>query len=230
VGELVQLVRKRRRNVIRWGVHSSVIIDIQGEFTIPATTVLEPGCILYGGKRSVFRFGEENTVYPSCVFRLDRGSIVTGKRVSFGPGCLIYETRAGLRIGDCTLIAAGVAICGVNHGFADLDLPMRDQKTEELPIEIGADVWIGMGAIILPGAKIGDGCVIGAGSVVRGTVEPYTVGYGVPLRPRKSRRLDRGGVGLPALPGLIPLAAAMREQPARKEQEAGFPAGVTCAG
>ena len=207
--------------MIRWGVHSSVIVDIQGEFTIPATTVLEPGCILYGGKSSVFRFGEENTVYPSCVFRLDRGSIVTGKRVSFGPGCLIYETRAGLWIGDCSLIAAGVTICGVNHGFADLDLPMRDQKTEELPVEIGADVWIGMGAIILPGAKIGDGCVIGAGSVVRGTVEPYTIGYGVPLRSRKSRKPTRGTPEPGALPGLLPLAVATLEQPARKEQEVG---------
>jgi len=173
--------------MIRWGVHPSAIVDVQGECTIPHSTVLEPGCILYGGRSSVFRFGEENTVYPACVFRLDRGSIVTGKRVSFGPGCLIYETRAGLTIGDCTMLAAGVTICGVNHGFADPRIPIPDQPAEELPVEIGAGVWIGMGAIILPGAKIGDGCVIGAGSVVRGAVEPYTVGYGTPFRPRRRR-------------------------------------------
>lgn len=193
--------------MIRWGIHSSVVIDIQGEATIPATTVIEPGCVLYGGRNSVFRFGEENTIYPSCVFRLDRGSIVTGKRVSFSPGCMIYETRAGLTIGDCTMLAAGVTICGVQHGFGDLSLPIRDQKTAELPIEIGADVWIGMGAIILPGAKIGDGCVIGAGSLVRGAVEPYTVGYGTPFRSRRRRTATEPTL----MEGLLPLAAALND-------------------
>ena len=191
--------------MIRWGVHPSAIIDIQGEALIPATTVIEPGCVLYGGRNSVFRFGEENTIYPSCVFRLDRGSIVTGKRVSFSPGCMIYETRAGLTIGDCTMLAAGVTICGVQHGFGDLSLPIRDQPTSELPIEIGADVWIGMGAIILPGAKIGDGCVIGAGSVVRGAIESNTVGYGVPFRARRRRTAEDSA----GLNGLLPLAAVL---------------------
>lgn len=173
--------------MIRFGIHPSVIIDIQGEAVIPPTTVIEPGCILYGGKASSFRFGEENILYPGCVIRLERGYILTGKRVSFSPGCMIYEARAGLRIGDCTMIAAGVTICGVNHGFANRTLPMRDQPTKELPIEIGNDVWIGMGAIILPGASIGDGAIIGAGSVVTGIVEPYMIGYGVPFRAVRKR-------------------------------------------
>ena len=176
--------------MIRFGIHSSAIIDIQGEAIIPPTTVIEPGCILYGGKSASFRFGDENILYPGCVIRLERGYIATGSRVSFSPGCLIYETRAGLRIGNCTMLAAGVAICGVNHGFAVRDIPMRDQQTEELPIEIGSDVWIGMGAIILPGASIGDGCVVGAGSVVTSTVEPYTIGYGVPFRPVRKRPVE----------------------------------------
>jgi acetyltransferase-like isoleucine patch superfamily enzyme len=173
--------------VIRTGVHASAIIDVQGTLEMPSTTVIEPGCILYGGREAVIQFGAENILYPACVLRLERGRITTGKRVSFGPGCLIYETRGGLRIGDNTLIGGGVRICGVNHGFATRDLPIRDQKPEELPVEIGVDVWIGMGAIILPGTTIGDGSIIGAGSVVTGDVEPFTIGYGVPFRAVRKR-------------------------------------------
>ena len=168
--------------MIRTGIHPTAVVEIQGEFVIPATTVIEPGCILYGGTGSSFRFGEENILYPGCVIRIERGFLETGSRVSFGPGCIIYETRAGLRIGNNALIAGGVMICGVNHGFASRDLPMRDQAAEELPVEIGSDVWIGMGAVILPGITIGDGCIIGAGSVVTHPVEPYSVGHGVPFR------------------------------------------------
>jgi len=54
---------------------------------------------------------------------------------------------------------------------------------------IGNDVWIGMGALILPGVTVGDGAVIGAGAVVGRDVEPYTVVGGNPARPLR-RRFD----------------------------------------
>jgi acetyltransferase-like isoleucine patch superfamily enzyme len=173
--------------MIRRGIHASVVIDVEGKLVLPKTTIIEPGCVLYGGPAAELRFGEQNTIYPGCTFRVDRGFIVTGSRVSFGPNCAIYEPRAGLTIGDDTLIAGGVMICGVQHGFERTDMPMRDQPTRELPVTIGSDVWIGMGAILLPGAEIGDGCVIGAGSVVTGRVPPRTIGKGVPFRGERER-------------------------------------------
>jgi len=173
--------------VIRKGIHPSVIIDVEGVLDLPESTTIEPGTILYGGPQARLHFGEMNTIYPGCLFRLERGVIETGDRVSFGPGCIIYETRAGLRIGDHTLIAGGVKICGVNHGFADPHVPMRDQPSQALPVIIGADVWIGMGAIILPGVEIGDGCIIGAGAVVTKSMPPGTMGRGVPCKPTGRR-------------------------------------------
>lgn len=164
------------------GIHKTVVIDVAGSIELPPSTVVEPNTIFFGGGESVFEFGEMNTIYPGCIFRIERGFIKTGARVSFGPGCIIYEPRAGLTIGANTLIAGGVKICGVNHGFSSLDHPIRDQPTRELPIEIGNDVWIGMGAIILPGVTIGDGCVIGANSVVNKDVPPMSIGVGSPFR------------------------------------------------
>jgi maltose O-acetyltransferase len=80
------------------------------------------------------------------------------------------------------MIAGGVLICGVNHGHARRDVPMRHQAPEALPITIGNDVWIGMGAIILPGVTLGDGAIVAAGAVVTTDVEVGAIASGVPAR------------------------------------------------
>ena len=108
--------------------------------------------------------------------------------LSFGSGCHIYEPRAGLSIGAHSMIGGGVLICGVNHGYALQGVPMRHQPVEAAPIVIGQDVWIGMGAIILPGVTIGDGAVVGAGAVVTSDVPPWAVVTGVPARLAKYRK------------------------------------------
>ncbi|WP_300286554.1 CatB-related O-acetyltransferase [uncultured Alistipes sp.] len=67
-------------------------------------------------------------------------------------------------------------------GFVDRDMLVRP------PLEIGHDVWIGANAIVLPGvSRIGDGAVIGAGSVVTKDVEPYEIVVGNPARPIRKR-------------------------------------------
>lgn len=65
-----------------------------------------------------------------------------------------------------------------------------EKNTTKGEIEIGDDCWIGLNAIILSGAKIAKGCVIGAGSVVRGSFEPYSIIIGNPARCVKKRFSD----------------------------------------
>lgn len=67
------------------------------------------------------------------------------------------------------------------------------------PVTIGHDVWIGHGAIVLPGRTIGNGAVIAAGAVVTRDVEPYTIVAGVPARPVKVRFDPDTAAGLDAL-------------------------------
>jgi len=112
----------------------------------------------------------------------------TGVEVSFGPGCHIYEPRAGLTIGNHCLIGGGTLICGVNHGYLLQGVPMRHQQFETAPIVIADDVWIGMGAIILPGVVIGAGAIVGAGAVVTHDVAAGEIVGGVPARRMRSRR------------------------------------------
>jgi acetyltransferase-like isoleucine patch superfamily enzyme len=178
--------------MIARGIHARAVVDCQGDATLPESTVMEPGAVIYVGPHGRLSLGERNILYPNAGIRIDEGWLTTGEEVSFGPGVQIYEPRAGVEIGNHCLIAGGVLICGVRHGTTATDRPMRHQPAEALPIRIGDDVWIGMGAVISPGVTIGSGVVIGAGSVVTRDIPARAVAWGSPARVRR-QRAARGG-------------------------------------
>jgi acetyltransferase-like isoleucine patch superfamily enzyme len=96
-----------------------------------------------------------------------------------GHRCLFYG-HGGIHVGRDVLLANDVQlICG-NHTFARRDLPIRAQPTEERPIVIGDDVWLGASAIVLGGVTVGKGSVVAAGAVVTRSLPPYSIARGVP--------------------------------------------------
>jgi acetyltransferase-like isoleucine patch superfamily enzyme len=107
-----------------------------------------------------------------------------GDRVYIGEFCNLRAASGTISIGNNTMIAAYTSMVATNHGTS-LSIPMRDQPwpQDRKDIIIGEDVWIGGHAVILPGARIGDGAVIAAGAVVRGVIEPYSIVGGIPARP-----------------------------------------------
>lgn len=88
------------------------------------------------------------------------------------------RANGGVTIGDRVLIASHVVITSRAHPIA---LP-RFGVIEDAPVRINDDVWIGAGAIILPGVSVGKGAVVAAGAVVTRDVPPMTVVAGVPAR------------------------------------------------
>lgn len=86
-----------------------------------------------------------------------------GSCPGFNPGCYI-DGRNGIEIGSSVWIGPNVSLISMNHSYPDYE-----NYVLEDPIIIGERVWIGAGVIILPGVKIVDGAVIGAGSVVTKT-------------------------------------------------------------
>lgn len=107
--------------------------------------------------------------------------IVVGPQTYIGHRCLFYG-HGGIRLGRDVLLANDVQlICG-NHTFACRDRPIRAQPTEERPILIEDDVWLGASAIVLGGVTIGRGSVVGAGAVVTHSLPPYSIARGVPAR------------------------------------------------
>lgn len=111
-------------------------------------------------------------------FYTDFGKNITiGKDVFINSGCH-FQDQGGIQIGDGALIGHNVVLATINH---DLN-PEENRKNHYAPITIGAHVWIGSNATILPGVTLGDWAVVAAGAVVTQDVPPRTVVGGVPAK------------------------------------------------
>jgi galactoside O-acetyltransferase len=121
--------------------------------------------------------GEDVTLRPPVVIYHPE-SLTLGSSIDIGEYTVI-RASGGITIGDRVLIASHAVITSRSHPIA----PPRFGVTEDLPIVIESDVWIGAGAIVLPGVTIGRGAVIAAGAVVSRSVPPASVVGGVPARP-----------------------------------------------
>lgn len=115
-------------------------------------------------------------------FYTDFGKNITiGKDVFINSGCH-FQDQGGITIEDGSLIGHNVVLATINH---DLN-PKNDRKNHYAPIKIGAHVWIGSNATVLPGVSIGNWAVVAAGAVVTKDVPPYTVVGGLPAKVLKT--------------------------------------------
>jgi maltose O-acetyltransferase len=128
--------------------------------------------------RDLFAVGGD-TVWMQPPFYCDYGSnIELGERVFFNFNCVVLDV-CRVRIGDFTLFGPGVQILTPMH---PLNAELRRREEYGRPIDIGADVWVGGGALILPGVRIGARAVVGAGSVVTRDVPDGVFAAGNPCR------------------------------------------------
>ena len=120
-----------------------------------------------------------DTVWMQPPFFCDYGSnIELGERVFFNFNCIVLDV-CSVRIGSFTLFGPAVQIYTPLH---PLNAALRRRHEYGKPVEIGSDVWVGGGAIILPGVRIGSRAVIGAGSVVSRDVPEGVFAAGNPCR------------------------------------------------
>jgi acetyltransferase-like isoleucine patch superfamily enzyme len=162
---------------------------------------------------SLIQFGKSITLERGVIMDgLMRRGIVLGNNVKIGPysvlvGAPISNMGEGIRlgansaidaysfigssgfvsIGENVIMGQHVGFHPENHDFDRTDVPIREQGTTRQGITIEDDVWVGSNAIFLDGAHVGRGSVIGAGSVVRGHIPPYSIAVGVPAKVVRSR-------------------------------------------
>ena len=128
----------------------------------------------------------EGCYYLDHIVWLNGDRIEMGNGVGFNYGCYV-NGYGGLAIGDDAMFGPYSMVHTANHHYEDRARPVTEQGWREQPVEIGPRVWIGMGAIVLPGVTIGEGAIVGAGAVVTRGVDPYTIVAGNPARPVKER-------------------------------------------
>jgi acetyltransferase-like isoleucine patch superfamily enzyme len=110
------------------------------------------------------------------------GRLVIGDNVYIGRGANVscYEH---VLIGNDVRLGERVSIHDENHVFEPIPVdPARRHLYQTTPVRLGDRVWVGANSVILPGAEVGDDCVIGAGSVVRGVIPPGCLAAGAPAR------------------------------------------------
>lgn len=151
--------------------------------------------VIFNKRGAGMEFGEDVVIKSSflsnlvglyqrtvIVTRTEKARISIGSRVGIS-GATIYA-RESIEIGDDTNIGGNVKI--LDNDFHPLDEEERrldiKEKIGVRPVKIGKDCFIGCNALILKGTELGDGCVVGAGSVVSGKFEARSVIAGNPAR------------------------------------------------
>ena len=128
--------------------------------------------------RQLFGAGGD-TVWMQPPFFCDYGAnIELGERVFFNFNCVVLDV-CRVRIGSFTLFGPAVQVYTATH---PMDAELRRRQECGKPVDVGADVWVGGGAILLPGVRIGSRSVIGAGSVVTRDVPEGVFAAGNPCR------------------------------------------------
>lgn len=127
----------------------------------------------------------------ACRFDLPGGAEKTlwiGEDVRIGDYVHIVAHQS-VSIGDHCLFASKIFISDTDHGdikgessHTDPTIPPSLRPLNSTPVKIGNKVWIGENVVVLPGVSIGDGCILGANSVINRDIPAYCIAAGVPAR------------------------------------------------
>jgi acetyltransferase-like isoleucine patch superfamily enzyme len=163
-----------------------------------------PPTVVFGEER--IEVGDHTTIgplatlsagFPSQIGLVGDPVITIGDRCMLGKGIGIVGHER-IEFGDDIWTGHYVYVTDQNHGYEDLELPIGTQLWKNEPVSIGSGSWLGHGAVVLPGSRIGKHVVVAAGAVVAGIEVPdRSVVAGVPARVIK-RYVEGSGWTTPA--------------------------------
>jgi len=158
--------------------------------------VLDDFCLVgvRGGGDSGILLGDRVMISRGAVVNARGGAIEIGNDTTIGGNSRIACSLGRTAIGSHVMIAAFSYVGGINHRSDRTDVPMINQGIDSRGgVVIEDDVWIGAHCVVLDGARIGKGSIIGACSMVNGEIPPYSVAYGIPAKVHRTRGDEPAG-------------------------------------
>jgi acetyltransferase-like isoleucine patch superfamily enzyme len=134
------------------------------------------------------RIGDGTTIMSGSYLYADESSYLTiGSHCSFNHNVFLSACGGEIIIGSEVLIGPNVVMRAADHSFARTDVSIRSQGHRPGRIVIGDDVWLAANVVVTSGVTIGDGCVVGAGSIVTRDLPAMSLCVGNPAQPIRSR-------------------------------------------
>ncbi|MDX2646445.1 acyltransferase [Streptomyces sp. NPDC001902] len=158
--------------------------------------------------------GEQVTLTAGMMPGLDLGPdpvVRLGNGVVLGRGSHVIASRPVV-FGDDVYCGPYVYVTSDNHSYDDPHEPIGRQWPRSAPVEIGSGSWLGAGAVVLPGARIGRNVVVAAGAIVRGEVPDHSVVAGAPARVVRRWTPERGWEPPLRTPAPVPVPAGATHQ------------------
>jgi acetyltransferase-like isoleucine patch superfamily enzyme len=142
------------------------------------------------GRTGRIEFGRFVWVGDGTKIRCHEGVVEIGDKTVFGQECTVSAYQR-VRIGAQCVIADRAMFIDFDHGVTEVERPIRLQGIYKRDTVVGSNVWVGYGACVLRGVRVGDNSVIGTNSVVTRDVPANSVVGGVPAEVIRRREAPR---------------------------------------
>ncbi len=139
------------------------------------------GLELQIARKGLIEFGRFVWIGDGTKIRCHEGVVQIGQKTVMGQECTISAYQR-VRIGEQCVIADRAMFIDFDHGVVEVDRSIRKQGIYKRDVEVGSNVWIGYGACILRGVRVGDNSIVGTNSVVTRDVPANAVVAGIPAR------------------------------------------------
>ena len=196
-GPLTFLRFARRNRMLTWGYAYLILrlgwfkLRFRGRLQVDGIAFICPGVKFEIGRNAVVKLGRWSWIGNGCKIRAHEGEVIIGAKTVMGQECTISSFQH-VAIGRECIVADRVMLIDFDHGVVEVERPIRLQGIYKRDVDVGNNVWIGYGAAILRGCRVGDNCILGTYTVVTKDIKDNAVAAGVPaeiirMRPKPKR-------------------------------------------